>query len=212
MRAVFPSASTDRMPLRCSTVNLREIDCDYYCASLHKWLSAPFGSGFLYVKRERQKNIKPHMTSWGRSLGGRSERWQDHLNWLGTRDPAPFLAVPAAIEFLEQTGLEEFRQWTHQLAQSARQKLEQFFGQTAWVPDSLDWYGSMIAVPLPISDYKKPKPNSMHPVQRELRERYRIEIPIIECRGQLLLRVSCHLYNSSQEIDHLVDALKQIQV
>lgn len=192
-------------------VNLKEIDCDYYCASLHKWLSAPFGSGFLYVRREHQKQLKPPMTSWGRSLGGYPERWQDQFNWLGSRDPAPFLAVPAAIEFLERTGLQEFRQWIHELAQSARHKLEQLFGQTAWVPDSPDWYGSMAAVPLPATDYKKPKPNSMHPVQRELRERFRIEIPFIECRGQLQLRVSCHLYNNPGEIDYLIDSLKQIQ-
>lgn len=190
-------------------VNLKEIDCDYYCASLHKWLSAPFGSGFLYIKRKYQPKVQPHLTSWGRSLGGFPERWQDQFNWLGTRDPAPFLAVPTAIEFLERTGIDVFRDWTHRLAQQARTKLEALFGQTAWTPDSSDWYGSMVAVPLPASDYKKPKPNSMHPLQRELRERYRIEVPITECRGQYLLRVSCHLYNTSEEIDHLIDSISK---
>ncbi len=191
-------------------VNLREIDCDYYCASLHKWLSAPFGSGFLYIKRKLQRNLQPHMTSWGRSLAGLPERWQDQFNWLGTRDPAPFLAVPAAIEFLEQTGLEPFRQWTHHLAQSARQQLEQLFGQTAWMPDSLDWYGSMVTVPLPIGGEKRAKPNSMHPLQQKLRERFQIEIPITECRGQSLLRVSCHLYNTLEQIEYLINALKTV--
>ena len=51
-------------------VNLRELDCDFYCASLHKWLSAPFGSGFLYVHRNWHRKVKPHLTSWGRSLAG----------------------------------------------------------------------------------------------------------------------------------------------
>ena len=189
-------------------VNLKEIDCDYYCASLHKWLSAPFGSGFLYVKREHQQELHPHLTSWGRSLGGFPERWQDQFNWLGTRDPAPFLATPAAIQFLEQTGLDVFRNWTHQMAQSARRKLEDLLGTTAWAPDSLDWYGSMVAVPLPASEYKKPKPNSMHPLQRVLREQFRIEVPITECRGQSFLRVSCHLYNTIAEIDYLLDSIK----
>ncbi len=192
-------------------VNLREIGCDFYCASLHKWLSAPCGSGFLYVKRNRQRDLQPHMTSWGRSLSGRQERWQDHLNWLGTRDPAPFLSVPAAIEFLEQSGLDNFRSWTHDLACYARQKLEDHFGQSAWVPDSPDWYGSMIAVPIPASERKKSKPNAMHPLQQELRDRFRIEVPIPECCGQSFLRVSCHLYNNRDEIDFLIDSLKQIR-
>ena len=190
-------------------VNLKEIDCDYYCASLHKWLSAPFGSGFLYVKRKYQQRLKPHMTSWGRSLGGRDERWQDHINWLGTRDPAPFLAVPAAIKFLEEVGLEGFRNWTHQLAQYARQELERLLDTKPWIPESQDWYGSMIAVPLPASDIKKSKPNAMHPLQLQLWERFQIEIPISECCGQSFIRVSCHLYNTRDEIDRLIQALSQ---
>ena len=190
-------------------VNLKEIDCDYYCASLHKWLSAPFGSGFLYVKRKYQQRLKPHMTSWGRSLGGRDERWQDHINWLGTRDPAPFLAVPAAIKFLEEVGLEGFRNWTHQLAQYARQELERLLDTKPWIPESQDWYGSMIAVPLPASDIKKSKPNAMHPLQQQLWERFQIEIPISECCGQSFIRVSCHLYNTRDEIDRLIQALSQ---
>ena len=190
-------------------VNLREVDCDFYCASLHKWLSAPCGSGFLYVKRERQRGLKSHMTSWGRSLSGRSERWQDQLNWLGTRDPAPFLAVPAAIEFLEQVGIDGFRQWTHQLAQTARQKIEAHLGQHAWIPDSPEWYGSMIAIPLGDDHWKKPKPNAMHPLQQALRERFQIEIPITNCCDQSFLRVSCHLYNTEADIDRLIDAVEQ---
>ncbi len=188
-------------------VNLRTIDCDFYCASLHKWLSAPCGSGFLYVKRIRQQSLHPHMTSWGRSLSGRPERWQDQLNWLGTRDPAPFLAVPAAIEFLEQVGLEEFRRSTHELAQTARSKLEHHFGTLARIPDSLDWYGSMIAVPLPPGDGKKSKPNAPHPLQQQLWDRFRIEVPIPECCGQSFIRVSCHLYNTLDEIDYLIECL-----
>ena len=191
-------------------INLRGIDCDFYCASLHKWLSAPCGAGFLYVKRSWQSRMKPHMTSWGRSLGGRPERWQDQLNWLGTRDPAPFLAVPIAIEFLEQVGLEGFRESTHQLARTARARIEQLFGLADWLPDSPDWFGSMVAIPLPASDYKKAKPNAMHPLQAALLNQFRIEIPVTEYFGQAFLRVSCHLYNTTSDIDHLIDALQQI--
>lgn len=204
-------------------VNLRKIECDFYCASLHKWLSAPLGSGFLYVRRRWQQALQPHLTSWGRSLGGCPPRWQDELNWLGTRDPAPFLAVPAAIEFLERIGFDTFRRQTHDLARHARQRLEAVLGQAATIPDSPAWYGSMIAVPLAerwgqkkeelsqgevkTRKTSKSPPNAIHPLQQWLWDKHRIETLVTECHGQRYLRVSCHLYNSRVDIDALVAAL-----
>jgi len=81
-------------------VDLDRLGCDYYCVSCHKWLSAPLGSGFLYVHPRRQQAVRPVVTSWGNSLSGRPNTWQDEFVWSGTRDPAPFLAIPAAIDFL----------------------------------------------------------------------------------------------------------------
>ena len=204
-------------------VNLRSIDCDFYCASLHKWLSAPFGSGFLFVCRPWQSKLKPHLVSWGRSLGGRAARWQDDLNWLGTRDPSPFLAVPAAIEFLERIGIETFRKQTHDLAQYARHRMEATLGQVATIPDSADWYGSMIAIPLvekrgpiasrggqqKIRQRQRMPPNATPPLQQWLWDHYRIVVPVTECHGQRYLRISCHLYNTKSDIDLLADALRE---
>src|SRR5690606_34568025 len=95
----------------------------FYAASCHKWLSGPFGSGFLYVRREHQSDLKPVITSWGKSLSGRSPRWQDEFHWPGTFDPTPYLTLPAAVEFLEQIGLEGFREQTRLLADYAREQL-----------------------------------------------------------------------------------------
>jgi isopenicillin-N epimerase len=81
-------------------VTIDRLDCDFYCASCHKWLSAPFGSGFLYVHPRWKQTVQPVIVSWGNSLSGRPRSWQDEFVWSGTRDPSPFLAVPAAIDFL----------------------------------------------------------------------------------------------------------------
>lgn len=84
-------------------LNLRKLDCDFYTASCHKWLSAPFGSGFLYVSPRQQKYIKPAIVSWGGSIGGRQPSWKDEFNWLGTRNPAAFLATADAVRFLKSS-------------------------------------------------------------------------------------------------------------
>jgi isopenicillin-N epimerase len=143
-------------------------------------------------------------------LGGAPSRWQDELNWLGTRDPAPFLSVPAAIDFLEGVGLESFRSQTHELARYARQQLESILGQVATIPDSMDWYGSMIAIPLPADVSRKAKPNAIHPLQQKLWNDHHIEALVTECHGHRYLRASCHLYNSRADIDALCCAVARL--
>jgi isopenicillin-N epimerase len=60
-------------------LNLKQLGCDFYAASCHKWLSAPFGSGFLYVAPRHQQNLKPVVTIWGGSLSGRPKNWKDEF-------------------------------------------------------------------------------------------------------------------------------------
>ena len=86
--------------LAAAPIEIDRLGSDFYCASCHKWLSAPFGSGFLYVHPRWRQTVQPVVLSWGSSLSGRPPSWQDEFVWSGTRDPSPFLAVPAAIDFL----------------------------------------------------------------------------------------------------------------
>ncbi|HUG93157.1 MAG TPA: aminotransferase class V-fold PLP-dependent enzyme [Planctomycetaceae bacterium] len=191
-------------------VNLRQIDCDFYAASCHKWLSAPFGSGFLYVARRRQRDLRPAVMSWGGSISGRPASWKDEFSWSGTRDPAAFLAVPAAIAFLETYGLDDFRRDTHQLAASARRRIGELTGLEPLVPEGPAWYGSMVAVPLPATAAEPVHPAQPDPLQAALWQRFRVEAPVMRWQGRRLLRVSCHLYNGPSDIDRLVAALAEL--
>lgn len=190
-------------------LQLERMGCAFYTASCHKWLCAPFGSGFLYVRRDLQDSLQPPVMSWGTSISGRPTCWKDEFRWLGTRDPAAFLAIPAAIDFLESCGLEAFRERTHALAQYARQKVSDLTGQEALIPDSADWYGSMISLPLPPSEEPDPtRPGQQDWLQQKLWEEHKIEVPVFRWCGQRFLRVSCHLYSCPSDVDLLVDALR----
>jgi isopenicillin-N epimerase len=190
-------------------VDLRQIDCDFYTASCHKWLSAPFGSGFLYVARRRQQGLKPVVMSWGGSVSGRPASWRDEFTWSGTRDPAAFLAIPAAIEFLERYGLDAFRRQTHELAAYARRRIGSLIGLEPLIPDSSAWYGSMIALPLP-GGAEPEHPAQPDPLQAALWEKFRVEVPVTRWHGLTFLRVSCHLYNDRADIDRLAAALTEL--
>jgi isopenicillin-N epimerase len=189
-------------------VQISQLKCEFYCGSLHKWLAAPFGAGFLYVAGGRRSGLQPNLLSWGRSLGGRPAAWKDEFHWVGTADFAPYLAVPAAIQVLDTYGLERFRTTTHTLAAHARQRIIDELEGEPISPDSPDWYGSMVTVRLPWITSRAATPNSFHPLQRFLWENAKIEIPIVHWRDDIHVRVSCHLYNTEEQIDRLVRAIK----
>jgi isopenicillin-N epimerase len=181
-------------------LDLCRLECDFYVASCHKWLSAPFGSGFLYAHPCVQHLIQPAVVSWGRPQPGAAHHWRDEFLWSGTRDPAAFLAVPAALEFLRSFGWEPFRLQTHALARHARSRISSLTGLEPLTPDDAAWYGPMIALPL--------APGPAEPLQQALWDKYQIEVPIVAWNDQRLIRVSCHLYNDEEQIDRLAAALR----
>jgi isopenicillin-N epimerase len=196
-------------------LDLRRLDCDFYTASCHKWLCAPFGSGFLYTSPRWQKKVEPAVISWGGSVSGRQPSWKDEFVWSGTRDPAAYLAVADAIQFFEQplsdehevSALETFRSHASELLALARERI---VAVTCLEPlaSQASHYGSMLSFPLPIEDDLDPQ--QRHPIQDALWDRYRIEIPIVHWQGRRSVRVSAHLYNTAAEIEHLAQALTEL--
>lgn len=183
-------------------VSLDELGADFYAASCHKWLSAPFGSGFLYAAPRWHAHVRSPLLSWGRLLPALPEKWDDEFLWSGTRDSSAYFAIPAAIDFLESYGWERFRKATHDLAQYARHALVDAFRLTPIIPDDPAWYGTMAHVPLPPGDARS--------LQVALWQQYQIEVPIVAWNGARYVRVSCHLYNDPSQIDRLVAALKKL--
>jgi isopenicillin-N epimerase len=179
---------------------LDDLGCAFYTASCHKWLSAPLGSGFLYVHPSWQSQVEPVVLSWGRIDGDGPKGWADEFVWSGTRDASAFLAIPTAIEFLEAVGLDSFRARMHHLAKYVRGRLTEFSKDQPITPDHPRWYTSMGHAPLP--------PGDARGLQQALWERHRIEVPIIDFGGRRWIRVSCHLYTQRAELDRLIEALR----
>ena len=180
-------------------LDIDQLGCDFYTASLHKWLAAPFGTGFLYVSPHYQDRVVPCQLSWGRIPPTPLETWADEFIWPGTRDPSGFFAIPAAIDFIEEVGVESLRSWSHELVRHARQALYEMWQVEALTPDSTDWYGSMVSVPLP--SHVQPT------MQQTLWEKDGIEAPFPHAAGQDFIRVSSYLYNDRNDIDKLLTAL-----
>ena len=101
----------------------------YYAGNNHKWLCAPKGSGFLVAAAGAP--IAPLVTSHGATASyGPPNRLHAQLDWPGTHDPAPYLAVPAAIAALaaEGGGWPALFERNHALALELRARLVDALG------------------------------------------------------------------------------------
>ena len=78
---------------------ISELNCDYYGASLHKWLAVPLGVGILHVRKEKIAQIWPLIAEEGVPLTDIK-----HLNHVGTIPVHTDLAVDDAIDFYEKLG------------------------------------------------------------------------------------------------------------
>lgn len=198
-RKVLSCVDGPHAPLQLD-LKLNHLGCDYYTASLHKWLCGPLGTGFLFVHADHRDVVNAPITGWGRLLPATPQQWQEEQIWLGTRNQTGCLAIPTAIDFFEKVGFENVRNRMNYLASVAEEKLSELFGTTPIAKRNDGWYGSMAHVPLPEGDWSS--------LQEELWVQEAIEVPVWELNGRWWIRVSCHLYNSIEQIEFLVNEMK----
>ena len=80
--------------------SISDIDCDYYGTSLHKWLLAPIGTGFLYVKRDRIQS------TWPLQAAGATATTIRKFEEVGTHPAANHNAIAEALVFHRGIGIE----------------------------------------------------------------------------------------------------------
>jgi len=184
-------------------LDLEGLGADFYSGNCHKWMMAPKGSAFLHARRERQSLLEPLVVSWGweREEPGAS-RLVDYNEWQGTRDVAPFLAVPAAIRFMERHDWPRVRRTCHELVRNARRALADLTRLAPITPDAPEWFAQMAALPLPPCDART--------LQRRLYDEFRVEVPIIDWQGRQFVRISVQGYNTQSDVDALVEALRAL--
>jgi isopenicillin-N epimerase len=184
-------------------LNLAELDPDLYTGACHKWLMAPKGAAFLFASRRVQSLLDPLVVSWGyESERPGPSRFIDYHEWQGTRDPSAFLSVPAAIDFQVQHEWAAVRKRSHDLAAETRRQLESLTGLAPICPDSSAWFAQMFTARLP----QEIDPLTL---QKELYEKYRIEVPILQWDQQNFIRPSFQGYNSLADGQALVNALNE---
>lgn len=197
-------------------VNLRSVGAAYYAGNCHKWLCAPKGAGFLHVRRDLQKLIRPLSISHGANSSRTDRsRFLIEFGWTGTSDPSPFLSVPEALRFVGSLlpgGWPDVMKRNRELALAARRILCRVLNIEPPCPDEL--VGSLASFPIPDATGEQPPPSPLYSDldQDRLRLEHGIEVPIIPWPAppKRLLRISAQLYNSLPQYERLAQALAQI--
>jgi isopenicillin-N epimerase len=191
-------------------LNLDALGADFYTGNCHKWLCAPKGAAFLHARPEHHHLLDATVVSWGYSSNITGHTGFDayigttllerRLQWQGTRDLSAFLSVPAAIEFQAQHDWDRIRRECHALA---AQTLRRVCAMTGLSPVCQDAdFGQMVVIPVP--------PMNADLLKQTLFERYRIEIPVTSHQDRLFIRLSIQGYNTTEDADALVKAIREI--
>ncbi len=194
-------------------LDLPRLGASYYSGNCHKWLCAPKGSAFLWVRRDRQADVRPLTISHGATArrAGRS-RFHLEFDWTGTGDPTAWLTVPTAIDYLGSLlpgGWPALMARNRELALESRRLLCAAVGTPAPCPESM--IGSLASIALPDgapADIGWRRPD---PLQQRLFDGWGIEVPIISwpAAPRRLIRISAQLYNGRADYARLAEALRK---
>ncbi|MAD51187.1 MAG: aminotransferase class V-fold PLP-dependent enzyme [Candidatus Marinimicrobia bacterium] len=183
-------------------LNIAEMDPDVYVGACHKWLSAPKGSSFLYVKKSLQETIEPLIISWGSEVDRSPSPFIYESQYQGTWDPSAFLTVPAAIQFQQEHDWNSVRERSRALNRKTRDRIYEIIDSEPICPNTEEWLGQMASIITNIEnglDFK-----------RRLMDEYKIEIPVFPWGDKILFRTSFNAYNDEKDADRLIEVLGEL--
>lgn len=177
--------------------NIPDLHCDYYGASLHKWLTTALGAGILYVKKENIKKVWPLLAE-----GDRKEDDITRLNHIGTHPAHTDLAIANAIEYFNMIGAERKEARMRYLQQYWTSKVRNIPKVVVNTPVE-----STRACGIANVGIEGMKPALL---AETLLKKYKIYTVAIDYANVQGCRITPNLYTQPQELDVLVKALTEL--
>jgi len=175
----------------------KELDCDYYGTSLHKWLSVPLGAGMLYVKKENVSNVWPLLAEWGNDPNDIK-----NLNHIGTHPCATDLAIENALDYHWRLGPERKEARLRYLQRYWSDKVRDLPHIDLNTPMDLHRSCGIANVGI-----KHMTPHEMAKILMDKYKIWTVAIDGAEVRG---CRITPNIYTTTEELDTFVAALKDM--
>ncbi|MBL9000727.1 MAG: aminotransferase class V-fold PLP-dependent enzyme [Phycisphaerae bacterium] len=201
-------------------VDIAALKPTYFVFSGHKWLSGPKGTGFLYVRSDRQVGFRPLQIS-SRAHKVRPERalFLRDFDYQGTADYSGVLTVPVAAECMGRLlpgGWPALMRQNHELIMKGRGILASALADipgccVETAPERMIGCMITIIVPEPPEALANRPTNYDDALQDALFERHRIVTPVwrFGATNARVVRVSAQVYNTPSQFEHLGDALAE---
>ena len=174
-----------------------DLNCDYYGASLHKWLSVPLGAGLLYVKKENISKVWPLLAE-----SEKADNDISRLNHTGTIPVHTDLAIGNAIEFYNKIGAKRKEERLRYLQNYWTKQVRNVPNIILNTPEDLVRSCGIANVGI-----KGMKPSVM---AEKLLSGFGIYTVAIDGKGVQGCRITPNVYTTTQELDELVNALKKL--
>jgi selenocysteine lyase/cysteine desulfurase len=174
-----------------------ELRCDYYGASLHKWLACPLGAGILYVRRDHIAELWPLFADFGFPDDDIRK-----LNHTGTHPVHTDLAINDALDFHERIGIRRKEARLRYLQHHWTDQVRGRPGITLNTPSDPARSGAIANVA--VAGFTPAA------LAQTLFDRYRIWTVAIDGAGVHGVRVTPHLFTSTADLDALVRALREL--
>lgn len=174
-----------------------DLGCDYFATSLHKWLCAPFGSGMLWIKKEKIKNIWALLSN-NEPDGTDIRKFES----LGTRSFASEMAIGNAVDFHNVIGSKRKEERLRYLTDYWNSRVSELKGVSFLQPKNKQFYCAISNIAI---EGKQPAE-----VAGTLHTKYKIHTVGIDWENIHGVRVTPHVYTSTKDLDRLVAAIKQI--
>ena len=177
-------------------VDLHDLGCDTYCASLHKWLLGPMGTGVFYVRTDARERVRSAFAPDGD--GGTLDYQPPGTSSLPTR-----AALAASLDFAEAVGSENVAARTRYLSDYLKARL-------AVMPRVTILSGPTPATSCPGSTIFEQEGVDAIDAVSLVAERAKIHIDEHQRDGHNAIRISTHVYNTTAEIDRLAEELERL--
>ncbi|MFN5375245.1 MAG: aminotransferase class V-fold PLP-dependent enzyme [Chitinophagaceae bacterium] len=177
--------------------NIPDLNCDYYGASLHKWLSTPLGAGLLYVKKEKMPSIHPLIVGWEKD-----PYKMLRISHTGTHPSHTDLTIEDSIDYYNMIGAER--------KESRLRFIQEYWtSKVRTVP--------RIIINTPVESHRACgianvgiegiKPGDL---AKRLLEEHRVYTVAIDGANVHGCRITPNVYTTTDELDQFVVALKKL--